>query len=194
MRFVHNGPSTVAFLLATALIPAQSTEPPLSDSKSNKQRLQPSVANPFGISIGMTTCSLAQAFLSSQVIAPTSSEEQQEVVVTVRDPERLYPKATDIEAICNEIDSAVHTLNVGVADDTENSGAREAFKVLAGKYRRVEGSPIPTKGNGYARFAASGAAIELKVWGNGKDFLIIYTDSQLFERLKKFREVRRKNL
>jgi hypothetical protein len=127
-------------------------------------------------------------------VTPSADKPDEEIVLTAREPARFYPRAADIEAICEEVDGPVHTLNLGVQDEADNTGARDAYRVLASKYKRVEGGPIPNKGPGYARFATVEAAIEIRAWGDRKDFLVVYTESKLFERLNKLKEQRRNRL
>lgn len=154
-----------------------------------------SEASPFGIMIGTTTCRMAALILGATLpVTPNADKPDKEVVVTATNPTRFYPRATDVEATCEEVDGPVHTLNLGVQDKADNAGARDAYSVLATKYRRVEGGPIPNNGPGYARFVAVDAAIEIRAWGDRQDFLVVYTESRLFERLRKFQEQRRNRL
>lgn len=172
---------------------------------SRQAEIERALVRPVGVAVGISTCYEASIQLDSKpslkrnehkinLLGRSTTIAMDSIEVTAKNPGRFYPGATSIEAVCDDLDDRVATLYVGVKDEPNNSAARNAYGVLASKYKRVEGAQIPEKGEGYARFEASGVMVELKAWGNGQDFLVTYMESKGFDRIRKFRDQRRQAL
>lgn len=172
---------------------------------SRQAEINRAPVRPIGVAVGISTCYEASIELDGKTSLKRNEHKinfqgtpitiaMDSIEVAAKDPGRLYPGATSIEAGCDNLDDRVETFSVGVKDRPNNSAARDAYRVLASKYKRVEGALIPEKGTGYARFEASGVTIELRAWGDGQDFLMEYMESQVFEKIKKFRDKKRQAL
>ena len=172
---------------------------------SRQAEINRAPVRPIGVAVGISTCYEASIEIDGKTSLKRNEHKtnfqgvpitiaMDSIEVAAKNPGRLYPGATSIEARCDNLDDRVETFSVSVKDRPSNSAAQDAYRVLASKYKRVEGAQIPEKGTGYARFEASGVTIELRAWGDGQDFLMEYMESQVFEMIKKFRDQKRQAL
>ena len=67
----------------------------------------------------------------------------------------------------------------------ESRASREAFATLKSKYKLVSGGPMPSLGNGYARFAAGKSVIEQDAPHLSFEFTITYMEKSFYEELMK---------
>lgn len=138
----------------------------------------PARPSPLGIEIGGTSCRDAAAKLGGPIRRDTQS---QSVHVEAASPSSLYQGATRIEAWCVDADSPAVLLKMTLPKGgMGNPGAAEAYSNLASKYRRVAGGPPPSLGNGYARFEAPEAVIELRAPHLSFEFEVQYMTRQVY--------------
>lgn len=174
-------------------------------SQSRQIEIKRASVRPLGVAVGVSTCfeannelegraSLRRLERSMNVLGKQTIFSTDTIEVKAKDPGRFYPGASSIVAECRNLEEKVETLYVGVKDGPKSTAAIDAYRVLASKYKRVDGSPIPGKGAGYARFETSGISIEIEVWGNGQDFLITYMETAMFNKLKKSADQKRQSL
>jgi len=161
-------------------------------------RIQKAAVKPFGIAIGISTCRDAAAVLAAEPTKPQdapSGRSTEWVEVRAQSPQQHYPGATMLEVNCfSGADAEVDDLTMSVADGESNQAARDAYRVLASKYKRVEGTAVPMRGPAYARFSAPGVEVELEVSGGGRDFSVTYTESNLFASVRKAQQRKRNSL
>ena len=173
---------------------------------SRQAEINRAPVRPIGVAVGISTCYEASIELDGKLSLRRYEHKiinfqgmpitiaTDTIEVAAKNPGHLYPGATWIEAVCDDLDDRVKTLYVSVKDGPDNSAARDAYRVLASKYKKVEGSQTPEKGTGYARFEAAGVTVELEARGDGQDFLVTYMENRGFERMKKDRDQKRRAL
>jgi len=117
-------------------------------------------AEPFGVHIGQTTC--AQA---AQQLRPTTRSRPGGMLMhTVERAARLYDGARSIVFLCRSDNAPVLVLLLEVdKGGMGNPAVAEAYRHLSAKYRLVAGGQPPSLGNGFARFEANQAMIDLEV-------------------------------
>jgi hypothetical protein len=64
-----------------------------------------------------------------------------------------------------------------------NTSAREAYINLSKKYKLQAGGPMPSVGNGYAKFLAGNTVIEEESPHMSFDFTVTYFDKSFYELL-----------
>ena len=139
-------------------------------------------AQPFGISIGMTTCQQASKTLGGKI--ENESDSGGVVQVEAADANALYPGAESVKVECFAADQPVVRLTLTASKGgMGNSGGQEAYRNLANKYKLTAGSPIPSLGNGYARFSAGDSVIEIKSPHLAFEFTVFYLTSDLYKKL-----------
>jgi hypothetical protein len=139
----------------------------------------PSSASPFGLELGQATCVLAATQLS-----PVQEEKLQggDVLVKAASPANIYPGASKVYARCraNRVIAVLVELPKG---GMGSDASREAFATLKGKYKLVDGGPMPSLGDGYARFVAGKSVIEQVAPHLSFEFTISYFEKSFFEEL-----------
>lgn len=174
-------------------------------SPARHAEINRALVKPVGVAVGISTCHEASIELDGTPFLKRSEYKRNfqgmpiatvmdTIEIAAKNPGRLYPGATSIEAVCDDLDDKVETLYIGIKDGLNNSAARDVYRILASKYKRLEGAQIPEKGAGYARFETSGVTVELKAWGDGQDFLLTYMESQDYDKVKNFRDQKRRAL
>lgn len=113
-------------------------------------------AAPFGLEVGMATCDAVRAKFNR----PSEKKlEGGDVWLEASNREQLYPGASSLGARCsgNKLIAVQIEASKG---GMENEGSREVFATLKSKYKLVSGGPMPSLGDGYARFVAGNTVIE----------------------------------
>ena len=141
--------------------------------------LSNSSANPFGLELGQATCEQAKTQLKPVKEQPLQDGD---ILVKTASPEKIYPGASQVFARCrgNRVIAVVIESSKGGMD---NSASRSAFATLNSKYKLVKGGPMPSLGNGYARFAAGNSVIEQDAPHLSFEFTISYFEKSFFEEL-----------
>lgn len=135
---------------------------------------------PLGIEVGASACRDAAAKLGGPI---RRAPESQAFVVEAGNPSALYQGASGIEAWCARSDGPVLILKLTLPKGgLGNPGAAEVYSNLAAKYKRVAGGAPPAVGNGYARFEASDAVIELRAPHMSFEFEVEYMTREVYTR------------
>ena len=130
----------------------------------------------------MTNCQQAAKILGGKVEAEPDTGGV--VQVEAGDASALYPGAESVKAECFASDQAVVRLALTASKGGMGSpGAQEAYRNLAGKYKRVAGGPIPDLGNGYARFSSGDSVIEITSPHLSFEFTVYYLTGDLYKKL-----------
>lgn len=135
-------------------------------------------AAPFGLEIGKATCAEARQKLGQADEKPLGGDTWLET----SDANHLYPEATKVAVRCSGgvvIAVQIEASKGGMG----NEGSRQAYSTLAGKYKRVAGGPMPSLGDGYARFAAGNSVIEQSAPHLSFEFTITYFDKSFYDAL-----------
>ena len=136
-------------------------------------------ASPFGLELGQATCALAKAQLS-----PVQEQklDDGDLLIESLNPQNLYAGTKKIVARCHE--SRVIAVHM-VADKggMGNPAAGEAFTSLSKKYKLVQGGPMPSLGNGYARFSAGQSVIEQSAPHLSFEFTVSYMEKSFYDQL-----------
>lgn len=111
---------------------------------------------PFGLELGSTSCDAARAKLASKQEKKLGDSD---VLVFASNPGGLYPGASSVFARCSE-NKVIAVQMEASKGGMGNTAAREAFTALNRKYKLVDGKPMPSMGDGYARFVAGNSVIE----------------------------------
>lgn len=165
---------TYAFLVGLSVCEMIVATPAEAAAASNAQ--------PFGIVIGTTTCAQASKILGGDVAKKPDDEGV--VQVEARDPGSFYPGSSSIKAQCFAGDQPVIWLGMTVSKGgLGNPGGQEAYRNLAGKYKRVAGGAIPSLGDGYARFSSGDSIIELNSPHLSFDFNLYYLTAELYNKI-----------
>lgn len=146
-------------------------------------------AAPFGLEVGVAACDAARAKLQG---AEERSLGGQDVWLETTEVEDLYPGATKVAARCSGnrvIAVQVEASKGGMGND----GARQAYATLASKYKRVAGGPMPSLGDGYARFVAGSSVIEQNSPHLSFEFTVTYYEKAFFDAIKASNAAEQKN-
>jgi len=144
-------------------------------------------ASPLGLEIGVATCAAARQTLGQATEKPLGSDTWLETSAT----EQLYPDATKVAVRCSGgrvIAVQIEASKGGMG----NQAARQAYTTLASKYKRVAGSPMPSVGDGYARFVAGGTVIEQSAPHLSFEFTITYFEKAFYDTLNASTEADRR--
>lgn len=164
---------TAAALLALALVAGLGWAPAHSAGPASI------AASPFGLELGQATCTLAAASFG-----PIQEEKLQggDVLVTSTSPTKIYPGASKVFARCraNRVIAVQVELSKG---GMGSESSREAFATLKSKYKLVAGGPMPSLGDGYARFVAGNSVIEQEAPHLSFDFTITYFEKSFYDQL-----------
>ena len=135
-------------------------------------------ATPLGLEIGVATCAAARQKLGHAEEKPLGADTWLET----SEAEQFYPDATKVAVRCSGgrvIAVQIEASKGGMG----NEGSRQAYNTLAGKYKRVAGGPMPSLGNGYARFVAGNTVIEQSAPHLSFEFTITYFEKGFYEAL-----------
>ncbi len=133
-------------------------------------------ASPFGLEIGVATCEAAHAKLG----VPYKATPDEDYFVFAKNPAELYPGSSSIVARCRG--NLVVELEVKASKGgMENPASREAFNTLKSKYKLVNGGPMPSLGDGYARFAFGNTVIEQSAPHMSFTFTVIYYEKSYYQ-------------
>ena len=135
-------------------------------------------ATPLGLEIGVATCATARQKLGHAKENPLGSDTWLET----SDTDQLYPGATKVAVRCSS-DRVIAVQIEASKGGMGNEGSRQAYNTLAGKYKRVAGGPMPSLGNGYARFVAGNTVIEQSAPHLSFEFTITYFEEGFYEAL-----------
>lgn len=111
---------------------------------------------PLGMAFGVASCEEALKTIGAPKLVRVGSELE----ASAPNPGALYPGAKSVGFICRDGRVAAVLMDVDKGG-MGNPGGRELYNNLSAKYRRIAGGPIPTVGNGFARFVADDAVIHL---------------------------------
>lgn len=147
---------------------AQSAKAPLAP---------PANATPFGLEIGVATCDAVRAKFNR----PSEKKlEGGDVWLEASNREQLYPGANSLGARCsgNKLIAVQIEASKG---GMENEGSREVFATLKSKYKLVSGGPMPSLGDGYARFAVGNTVIEQSAPHLSFVFSVTYFEKSFYD-------------
>jgi hypothetical protein len=141
--------STFLFLLVSIAAGLANAAPP---------RPSPAVASaaPFGLELGTASCDALKTRLGTTQEKPLGGSD---VWIESPNPDQLYPGASKVAGRCSSgkvIAIQVEASKGGMGAE----GAREAFSSLRSKYKLASGGPMPSLGDGYARFTYGNSIIE----------------------------------
>lgn len=136
-------------------------------------------ASPFGLQIGVATCDDARVKLGR---VQESKLGGTDVLLTANDPSGLYEGATKLIVRCsdNRISAVQFEAPKG---GMGNGAARDVYAGLARKYKRVKGGPMPSLGNGYARFVTGNSVIEQSAPHLSFEFTVTYYEKSFYDNI-----------
>ncbi len=137
-------------------------------------------AAPFGLEVGVASCDAARAKLTG---AEERSLGGQDVWLETTEAEDLYPGATKVAARCSG-DRVIAVQVEASKGGMGNGGAQQAYSTLASKYKRVAGAPMPSLGDGYARFVAGNSVIEQSSPHLSFEFTVTYYEKSFYDAIK----------
>jgi hypothetical protein len=165
-------PSTCLCLLVS-LVAALATATP-------SQAAPPATsAAPFGLELGTAPCDALKAKLGTVQEKPLGGGD---VWVEAPNPGHLYPGASKVGGRCSAgkvIAVQVEASKGGMGAE----GAREAFTALRNKYKLASGGPMPSLGDGYARFTQGNSVIEQSSPHLSFEFSITYYTRDFYDGL-----------
>jgi hypothetical protein len=144
-------------------------------------------AAPLGLEIGVASCGAAQAKLANAEATPIGQDTWLETV----EAEDLYPGATKVAVRCSH--DRVIAVQIEISKGgMGNPASQQAYSTLASKYKRVAGAPMPSLGNGYARFVAGNSVIEEIAPHLSFEFTITYYEKNFYDNIQASNAVDRK--
>lgn len=150
-----------------------------SSVMAEKRSAAGSVAAPFGLTIGVSTCKEAESALGGRGVP--DSDDNSVVVVSAAAPSELYPGAKSIKAYCGRDSLIVFITLESSKGGVGNAGTQQAYKSLS-KYKLVEGGPMPAVGSGYALFKdAKNNVIELAAPHMSFEFSVNYMTPAVYD-------------
>ena len=136
-------------------------------------------AAPFGLELGSATCDALKARLGT---AQERSLGDGDVWVEAPNAGQLYPGASKVAGRCRV--GKVIALQVEASKGGMGAeGAREAFTTLRSKYKLASGGPMPSLGDGYARFTHGNSVIEQSSPHLSFEFTIAYYTRDFYDSL-----------
>ena len=143
-------------------------------------------ADPFGVTIGLTTCEQAAKILRSSVVALSETW----VVVEAISPMEFFGGATRLEAKCRRQSSPVEEVTLFVRKEGAGSSSTvsEVSKTLANKYKSMDATPSEIAGNELRYFRAANALITLANFPGTRDFMVTYWSEWLVNKNRDHRE------
>jgi hypothetical protein len=173
MPFCRQWPAALAALAVLALVVGFRLTPALAAEPTR------SSASPFGLELGQATCALA-----ATQFGPVKEEKLEggDVLVKAASPEKIYPGASKVLARCrvNRVIAVQVELSKG---GLGSEASREAFATLKSKYKLVAGGPMPSLGDGYARFVAGTSVIEQNAPHLSFEFTISWFEKSFYDQL-----------
>lgn len=145
-------------------------------------------ATPLGIEVGVASCEVARAKLGRV----TEKAIGRDVLLEAKSPEEVYPGASQVVARCSERDRVIAVLIEASKGGMGNEASRQAYATLASKYKRVAGGPMPSLGDGYARFVAGSTVVEQSAPHLSFQFSVVYYDKAFYDLLQAKNEEQRK--
>jgi hypothetical protein len=146
----------IALWIALAgLVHGAPPQPPEANAAKPSSSVRPAAA-PFGLALGSASCDALKAKFGT--FAERTLDDG-DFWVDARAPDQLFPGASKVAGRCSKghlIAVQVEASKGGIGAE----GAREAFAALNAKYKLVAGAPMPSLGDGYARFSAGDSVIE----------------------------------
>ena len=137
----------------------------------------PQNASPFGLEIGVATCDAARAILGK---VSESKLDNNDVLLEAANPSALYEGATKLIVRCSE--KRVFAVQFEASKGgMGNEASRDVYAGLARKYKRVEGGPMPSLGNGYARFVSGNSVVEQSAPHLSFEFTVTYYEKGLYD-------------
>lgn len=144
--------------------------------------------SPFGLEIGVATCAAARAKLK----ASTERKIGDDIWIETANGEDLYPGASTVAARCSN-DKVIVVQVTASKGGMGNDAAQQAYSTLSSKYKRTDGGPMPSVGNGFARFTSGDVVIEQSAPHMSFDFNVTYMQRSFYNMLKSANEEERKN-
>lgn len=137
----------------------------------------PQNASPFGLEIGVATCDAARAKLGK---VSESKLDGNDVLLEAANPSSLYEGATKLIVRCS--DKRVFAVQFEASKGgMGNEASRDVYAGLARKYKRVEGGPMPSLGNGYARFVTGNSVVEQSAPHLSFEFTVTYYEKGFYD-------------
>lgn len=133
---------------------------------------------PFGLEISKSTCADAKnrfGDVNSQFIGG-------DLLLKVSNPAAHYDGATELMVRCSQ-DIVIAIQLTASKGGMGNTSAKEAYSSLTKKYKLVGGGPMPSVGNGYAKFVAGNTVIEEDSPHMSFEFTVAYYDKSFYELL-----------
>jgi len=144
----------------------------------------PALAAPFGIVINKTTCEEVARAHGAPIGALNGT-----TAVNLPEPGRLYPGASEIQALCEAPETAVLYINLTI--EKGEGAVQAAFKSLQ-KYKLQQGVKPPSVGDGYALFRdAAGVFVQLSAPHLAFTFNVTYVAPDIYDFLVTKEQMRR---
>lgn len=137
-------------------------------------------ATPFGIEIG-GSCENALTKLGETTSKEFQGEEGGLLHISVK-PGAMFVGATELFVHCSM--GVVAALQLKAPKGGGNQGAKDVYATLSKLYKRIEGGPIPTVGNGYALFRRGDSIIEMSAPHLRSDFQLTYFMKEVYDNQK----------
>lgn len=133
-------------------------------------------AAPFGLEIGVATCDAARA----RIGALTETKIGDDQLLAPKKPSTLYEGATSATVRCsgNKVIAVQFQASKG---GMSSEASREVYAGLSKKYKVVAGGPMPSLGNGYARFASGNSIIEEDSPHLSFEFTVTYFEKGFYD-------------
>jgi len=134
-------------------------------------------ATPFGIEIG-GSCDHALTKLGETTSKKVEGEGGDLVHYAVK-PGALFVGAKELSVHCSV--GMVTSLQLVAPKGGGNHSAKDAYATLSKLYKRIEGGPIPSVGNGYALFRKGDSIIEMSAPHLRSDFKLTYFMKEVYD-------------
>ncbi len=133
-------------------------------------------ASPFGLEIGVATCNAARA----KIGALSEKKVGDDTLLYPDNPSSLYEGARSAMVRCS------NNLVIAVQFQASKGGmsseaSREVYAGLSKKYKLVAGGPMPSLGNGYARFSSGNSVIEEDAPHMSFEFTVTYYEKGFYD-------------
>lgn len=135
-------------------------------------------ATPWGIEIG----GACQAGVAKMGDVHQKSLDDGDTLYVAAENNELYQGAKEIMLRCSD-DKVIALRIVAPKEGMGNPAARAAYQTLSKNYKRVAGAPIPSLGDGYARFVKGSSVIEIDAPHLDFNFTVTYLTKDFFNQI-----------
>lgn len=133
---------------------------------------------PFDVEFGVSKCADLSAKWGTE---PRTNPKGGVIAIA---PNDLYPGATLIAVGCPENGAASQLTLKGSKGGMGAPGAIKTYKNLAAKYKLVEGGPMPSLGDGFARFQAGKMVIAMSSMHLAFEYDVNYVTQEVWDAAK----------